>query len=400
MAGFTVSGPRIWPVPPDWAGGVSETLAWGTNVQVATATAVSDHIGYVLGPDRALSFEVAAPRAARRVSDMLLAGHRGKWLLPIWPDVQRLAAAVSPGAGFIGCVTVGFDFVAGGQALLWSAMDAWEVVTITSFDSTGLTLTGTLASDWPTGTRLYPLRRARIQDGAEEQLKGGEFSRRRLVFDIDEPCDWPALSEPTLYLTHPVLDSRPDESENGSAAYARQRQAQAFPGAIAIAYDLPDQALRTQKTAYKLFGRARHTWFRSLLYTLRGQAMPMWLPSFADDLKPAATIAGNSTTLSVEWAGYTLFGLGRHNRKDVRIELNGGTVYYRRINNAVEAGDTETLTLDSALDAADITPGQIRQISFMALATLASDSTEIQHLTDADGTATSTLGWQAVVPDV
>ena len=35
----------------------------------------------------------------------------------------------------------------------------------------------------------------------------------------------------------------------------------------------------------------------------------------------------------------------------------------------------------------------------MALATLAHDEVEIEHVTDADGTATST-GWQAVVPDV
>ena len=31
--------------------------------------------------------------------------------------------------------------------------------------------------------------------------------------------------------------------------------------------------------------------------------------------------------------------------------------------------------------------------------TLASDSVEIEHITDQDGTARSTLGWQAVVPD-
>jgi len=75
-------------------------------------------------------------------------------------------------------------------------------------------------------------------------------------------------------------------------------------------------------------------------------------------------------------------------------------VYYRRINNAVEAGATETLTLSASLSGSAIAAGAIRRISFMALSTLASDEVEIDHVTDQDGVATVTLGWQAVVPDV
>ena len=35
------------------------------------------------------------------------------------------------------------------------------------------------------------------------------------------------------------------------------------------------QALRAQSTAWKLVGRARHTWHRSLLYLLAGRATPV-----------------------------------------------------------------------------------------------------------------------------
>lgn len=398
--GFVSAGPRIWPIPPDWTNGVTEALAWGTNVMTASGTAVSDHVAYTGAPDRSLSFDVAAHGDARQLADMLLAGHSGKWLLPIWPDVQWLAVAPTHGDTAIICVTDGYDFVAGGQALLWRAPNVWAVLDIDTVGPTGLALSAALADDWPAGTRLYPLRRARIRDGAEEVLQSDEFSRRRLAFDIDEPCDWPALADPTTYLAHPVLDARPDESEDGSAAFDRLRQSVQYDGAAPLVYDVPDQALRTQRTAFKLFGRARHTWLRSLLYTLRGRAMPLWLPSFAADLRAAATISGGSTSLVVDWAGYTQFGLARPNRRDLRIELTDGTVLYRRITAAVEAGDTETLTLSSALDAGSITPERIRQISFMALATLASDSVEIEHKTDQDGTAALALGWKAVVPDV
>lgn len=397
---FTAAAAHVWPLPPDWSGGVSESLRWGTDVMRAPASAVSQHRSYQIGPMRSFSFEVLARAAERRLLDMLLAGHRGRWLLPIWPDVRWLQAPLAGGSVEIPCETAGLDFVAGGQALLYDAPNSWELVTIDTVEADAIALVGaTIAAHGP-GGRLYPLRKARLQDGAEERLRSDDVSRRRLAFDIDEACDWPVLADPTLYLDHPVLDRRPDESEDPTAAYSRLRQVMAVDGARPLDYDLADQALRAQATHWKLFGRAEHSWFRSLLYTLDGQRVPMWLPSFAQDLKPAAAIAGGSTALSVEWAGYTLFGLGRHNRRDVRIELTDGTVHYRRITAAAEAGATESLTLSASIDAGAIATDRIRQISFMALSTLASDAVDIEHLTDADGTATSTLGWQSVVPDV
>ena len=69
------------------------------------------------------------------------------------------------------------------------------------------------------------------------------------------------------------------------------------------------------------------------------------------------------------------------------------------VTDAEDTGETEALTLSSALDAGAIAPGQIRQVSIMAMAVQAGDSAEIEHVTDAAGLARATLGWQAVVPD-
>lgn len=399
MVGFTSSGEKIWPVTPDWTNGVQENLSWLSDVMQASATAVSQHRGLRIGPRRSFIFELLADGQERRVADMLLAGHRGVWLLPIWPDVQ-LIGAHAEAAEFITCKTPGFDFVAGGKALLWSAVNRWEIVQIDTVEALGLALSSPLVGNWPSGTSLYPLRRARVQDGAEEVLRNDSVGRRGIAFDIDEVSDWPALANPTTYLAHPVLDVRPDESDDPAASYAGLPQTVDYETSLPTVHDLPRLALRAQQSHWKLWSRAEHTWFRSLLYTLGGRRTPIWVPSFASDLKPVAAIAGGTTAVSVEWAGYTLFGKGKANRKDVLIELFDGTKLYRRITNAVEAGDTETLTLSSSLASVSIAPGAIRAISFMALSTLASDEVEIDHTTDQDGEATATTGWQAVVPDV
>jgi hypothetical protein len=397
---FGATGERIWPVPPDWSNGVRESLAFGTDLMTANATAVSQHRSYRTSPRRQFSFETLAHAQSRRVADMLLAGWGGAWQLPIWPDVQRLAAPLSTGVTSVPCATAGFDFVAGGKALLYSEVNSWEVVAIDSVAGDHLALTTGTSGAFAQGARLYPLRRARVRGGADERLYNDDLGRRSLAFDIDAACDWPVLSGGTTYLGHDVLDVRPDEGNDPAASVSRLEQSVDYGVALPFVHDLPGVALRVQQSSWLLSGRARHTWFRSLLYTRCGRLVPIWVPSFSADLKPAAAIAAGSTTLPIEWAAYTLFGFGKPNRKDLRIELTDGTVLYRRVTGAAEVGSTENLTLSSSLDAGSIAPERILAISFMALCTLGSDETEINHQTDADGLATATTGWQAVVPDV
>lgn len=401
MGAFTIDGARVWPLPPNWDNGLTETLAWSTDVLQASATAISKHRQLLIAPRRGFAFEVLEGGQGRRVADALLAGYGGDWLLPIWPDVQFLSGLVA-GEEFIVCETAGFDFAADAKALLWRAVNDWTVVDVAEVTDTGLALAAPLEADWADVMRLYPMRRARVHDSAEETLYSDDASKRTLSFDIADACDWPALDSDAIatYLGHPVVDVRPTETNDATASYSRLAQTVDYGTADPLVHDLPGLALRAQKSQWALGDRAAHTWFRSLLYTLCGRRSPIWVPSWASDLVPISAIAGGATTLTVEWAAYTLFGLGQVNRQDVRIELVDGTVLYRRIHAAVESDVSETLTFSSALSDSAILPGQVRAISFMALSTLASDSIEIEHATDASGLATATTGWQAVVADV
>lgn len=399
--GFTSLGAKIWPVPPDWKEGVQERLSFSTDVLQASATAVTAHRSLRDVPRRGFTFNVAATDQAHRLVDMLLAGHTGAWQLPIWPDVQWLDSAVPAGADLIPCATGGFDFVAGGQALLYRSINVWELVQIDVIGPDYVALAAPIVGDYGPGCRLYPVRKARLQNGAEAQLRDPGFSRRDLTFDIDEPCAWPGLVDAPSYLGHLVMTRRPAENDDPRSSYSALQQTVDNGTALPFTHNLPGINLRTLQNQWRLHGRDAHTWFRSLVYSLDGRRVPIWMPAWGSrDLQLASAIAGNSTALSIEWAGYTLFGKDKPNRKDLRIELVDGTAFHRRITNSAAAGDTETLTLSAALGPTSIAPEEIESISFMALCTLASDEVEIEHVTDANGVAHATLGWQAVVPDV
>lgn len=398
--GFSTHAPKIWPITPDWSTSVRESLSWRSEIMQANATGVTQHRGLRVGPRRSFVFSVSAASQERRVADMLLAGHSGTWQLPIWPDVHWLETQLASASEVVPVATAGRDFVAGGRAVLYSSVNRWELIDVLAVEATQIVLSQPTSAVFGPGDRLYPVRRAKLQKGAEERLGSDDFGRRTLTFDVVEPCDWPLLSDPPTYLGHLILGVRPDESVDPSSSYARLELAMDYETSFPVVHDLARVGLRAQQTHWKLAGREQHTWFRSLLYSLDGRRVPAWLPSWASDLLPKADVTGGATALRVEWAGYQMFGIGKPNRKDLRIELIDGTVFYRRILDAAPAGGTEILTLDAPLADVGIAAEHIRQISFMALSTLASDEIEIDHITDADGLATATTGWNAVVPDV
>lgn len=390
----------IWPVPPDWSNGVRERLSWSTTIHVAPKTAYSQHIANRMAPARSFQFETLDWGQERRVVDAFLHGRGARpGLLPVWPDIQFLPEACAEGQSAINCRTAGFDFVEGGRALLWRGLRNWEVVTIGAIGPAGLTLADELAADWLRGTRLYPLRRMRIDRTAQIHKITGDAHRAGLRFRIDEPSDWPARLPDTTYRGHPVLEQPPDEGDGGSAQYERVTERAEGDGGADVEFDQAGLAMREQSHVWELWGRAQQTEFRSLAYALHGRQVPIWAPTWADDLRQVAPIAGSATLLTVEWAGYTALGGVRPNRRDIRIELRDGTILFRRLVGSAEDGGTEIVQLDAPLGQA-VAPQHVRRISWMGLGTFASDEIEWHHVTDADGRARVVTGWKEVLPDV
>lgn len=393
---FATDQPLIWPVPADWGRPVRESLGWLTEVLVAPTYGIAQKRSLRAAPRRSFAFDVVAEKRERRLLDTLrFDGGSRQWMLPIWPDGQVLAEQVASGADSIPCLTAGYDFVAGGQAVLWAAMDQWEIVTIDAVGEDGLTLTDEVSALWRAGSRLWPLRRARIQDATEESSWHDDASRLPLQFLIDEPCDWPAVLPGATYRDHPVLQSRPDAKAGLDSDFGRYLSRVDNDVGVVTEYDTVGLPVRHQDHVWKLFGRAERSAFRSLAYGLAGRFGNLWVPSWNSDLRLVASVGAADTTLSVEWCGYTLYGREQIGRRDIRIELFGGAVYLRRITGSVEAGAAETLAIDAALGVA-VSPSAVRSVSFVGLSQLASDLVEIEHVTDGDGLARSRTKWEAI----
>ena len=395
---FAADMPAPWPLVPDWSEPVTETLEWLTDVLQASRTASSQHRALRATPRRGFTWRSLAEGQDRRLADLLLADRGGRtWRVPVWPDVQVLDSALSASADELPCRTEGFDFTAPGSALLWRSPREWGVVEISAIDVDGLQLSETSPSSWPVGTLLLPLRAGRIGEAPEEQALTDEVGARNSVAaNVIEPCDWPAaMPTAAAYRALPVLEWRPDESEPPTSSAPRMLGVVDNETAPPVITDMIDRALRAQGHSWLLQGREAQGAWRSMLYALAGRANPVWVPSWTADLRVVAAIAAAATFITVEWTGYTLFGRQQAGLRDLRIELWNGTAFCRRITGSVQGAETETLQLDAALGQA-VAIADVRQVSWLRLCTLASDTVELRHLTDADGISQCRLAFSEV----
>ena len=384
-----------WPLLPDWTRGIDESLAWRTDEQTALDGS-RDTEPKLESPRRRWEFDLLEGRHERRIIENMLYDWTARvWALPVWTDQEFLSATLPAGASEILLDTAGLDFTIGGQALLWSDVRRYELVEIAGILADRLVLARPTLTAWVAGTRLYPCRQSRLQQAPNIVRKSDQvIVSGRVQFEADEPCDWPAIPPAVTYLGIPVLD-RGDETEDPQASFPRQVTVLDGDVGLVDVADITNLAWQSQSHAWRLYGRSERAAHRSALYWLAGRAGALWVPSFADDLELVEDTGALGDSMVVAWCGVSAYLRQQAGRRHVRIELNDGRVFFRRVAASDELDvDRERVNFDTGLGEV-ITPPQVRQISWMALSALASDAVDIHHEGDSHGMADCRVSFTA-----
>lgn len=393
-----ITGNRLtaWVMPPDWSSPVVETLAWLTDVQQAIDGSEFREPCRET-PRRQWEFGVVTEGQDRQLMEAALYDWTSRnWVLPVWPDMVPLSGAVAAGSLSIAVITTGLDFATGGLAMLWTGPRNYELVEVDVVSAGSLTLRHATASAWPVGARLYPCRTARLTDAPALTRQTDRLTTTSARFEAQEPCAWPAIAPVASYLGMPVLEVRPNESTALAAAYGRQVVSMDSDVGLVFYDDITGRAFPTQSHAWLLAGTAARAAQRSLLYWLQGRASALWVPSWADDITLAQPLPSTATVLTVAWAGISRHLYRQAGRRHVRIELFGGQVFYRAVVAAGEVdAATEQVTISTSLGVA-IDASMIRQINWLMLCRLASDTVQIAHITDTAGVASVAANFAGV----
>lgn len=387
-----VGGTRIviWNWQPNWAAGMIERLQWYTDVMQA-ARGEEQRRALRLDPRQYLEFSCAATGIDRRLMESALYNWGARtWAVPLWFDGQDLAATLPSGSTEIPLNPAGRSYRAGDLVLLTNGdPETGEAVEI---DSVGATITLARATQltWPVGTRVYPARAAVIENLATVSRFTGQASDLRLQWRMTKPMSWTAEATPT-YRGLPVLEQKPNWTEDPTLGFERKLSIlDAGTGRVEVT-DETGLPLGAQHMRYTLPSRAAIDAWKKRLWALRGKQGPIWVPTWADDLTIVATIGDSSTSIDVAWAGYVKYISQDPNRRDIRIELHDGTIFYRRIQSSMEVSSTvERLTINTALGQT-VQPEEVALVSFMAQSRSDSDQHELAYFTGeaADTTFTA-----------
>lgn len=390
----------IFSFLPDWEDGITEHLEWMTEI-LASKSMLEQRRSLRIAPRRYFSAQLYVDGRERQFLDLALFEWSARiWGLPIWPEVQTLSTGAGIGSYRINCQTADLDFYVGGLAILLggNAFES-EGVVVSGIDAAGIDLDGPLQKVWPAGSRLYPARIAQLRAEPDITRLTDQAVSVDVDFQVMENCDWTAVLPVASHQGYPVLETRPDETDDLTSGQVRLLATLDSGSSLPQVTDVAGVAMRLRSWKWLGYGRAERAAFRSLLYALRGQQVPVWVPSHADDLTVVTLIGATSTAIDIAYCGYARFGRIKPGRRDIRIELFSGAVHHCRIVGCSDVSPTvERLQIDTPIGVL-IMPDQISRVSWMSLSRLSSDTVTIEHDADSEGIASCALTFREVRDD-
>lgn len=375
----------------DWSQGMVERLEWSTDV-LTSYRGEEQRRALRLGPRKSIEFGVTLSGAERRMFESALWNWGARvWAVPLWWDGAPLGTGVAAGATVLSVDTLTRDFQAGGLLMLAGAVATdFEVAEVLSATATTVTLKRPVGRAWAAGTTVYPARAARLDPEVPLDRFTGEVTDVRMRFTAVEPDVWPADAGTALHRGYPVLELLPDWAGGPGLELERKLNIlDALSGPRRVV-DEAQMPVARQRMRWTFFGRASIDAWRKRLHALRGKHGATWVPTWTRDVVPVATIGDNALAIDVEAMGYTRYLKRDPGRRDLRIQLRSGQVFYRRITGFSELSPTtERLNIDAALGVT-VTADQVELVSFMMLARNEGDAVELAWWTGetADSQAT------------
>lgn len=389
-----------WSFVPNWTDSINESLTWATDI-LQSESLIEQRRALRLAPRREFEASTFAAGRERQLLDLALFGWGARiWSLPIWHEIQLLKVAIPADSLFISCDTQYLDFRANGLALLRgeSALNT-EVVEVLAVLPNGLQLKRATQQHWPELSRLYPARTAQLIEAPSLIRKTDKLQEFGVRFRVVESSDITGQMPVKTYRDYSVFEQRPEESDDLTASYERLQKTLDNGMSHPLVMDIGGASVPVQSWRNVMYGREQRYLFRALIYALNGRQKALWVPTWADDLTITQTVSAGAAAITVANVGYTRFASDRTGRKDIRIELHSGQVFYRRIVGSEELStEEERLAINEPFHL-QIQSGEVAQVSWLALMRLDSDTVTIEHVTDSEGVARSQLIFKGVRDD-
>lgn len=387
----------VWSIPPNWASPVMERLEWLTDVLTSRSMA-EQRRAVRITPRRHFEFTVNPVDRVRSYLDQWL--HRisdERIMLPIWHDKGRLSAEATAATNRVPLDTRWLEFEETGLALVFGDPFNYEVVEIAAVDDTGLDTVLPLASTWPKGAAVYPLKRAWTDPEATLSSLTSRVGDCAVSFMLDgaNPLD-PGVEVLPLYDGYPIMSLPPNRMDALEHQFMRVIDELDNATGVIRRYDENPRSFQTQFYNWQAKGRQEHAELRKTLYRLNGRQKAVWMPSFNRDIVLASPLIPTQTFIEIERIGYHLLGGVIAGRDRIILADDTGAEHVLQITGSSEISPTvERLDLSAAVTFS--APSGTRG-AFVSLVRMDQDLVEITHHTDSAGACEVSAAFRSTSP--
>ncbi len=376
--------PPVFTILPNWGDGITETFSYLTDILTSEAGAEQPR-ALRTSPRRTFEASFLRTKQLRSRLDIFLAGiGRRIFLMPLWHEQFRPVNGLTTGTTVYQFPqgTLQFrEFQVGDKVFVNQGdPDDWEILTVAQldYDTDRLTFSLGPAKNWPSGTRIIPLRRARITEQAAQEGHTDRVGASRIRFVLVDPdfgfgASWGRCS--------PLWWFKIDRKDSLEFTYNRNDYTLDNDQGVTSIYDSGNRSLIGMRSSVTLFGRDKVVALRRFIDRAEGRAGRFWMPTLMQDIVPAtATVSG--TTLDAKPFGIVDYLEGSiWPRSVIGITFTDGSpALYRTVSNAARVGGVERLTLTETLP--PISVATIDRIQFMVPSRFDQDTFEFEHLVD------------------
>jgi hypothetical protein len=371
-------------------GGI-EQLLWATDLMrskdgkeqaFSLRLAPFSQIQYTLRHDGSLDYQ-------RMLVEALLVG--GNPLLPygmqLWYEAEKITSAAGSGDSTVNIDTRYMQVFAGDSFVFTTPNRVNVIAEIDSFTASTITFTQPVGTALPLNTYGMPVRFGHL--AGTPQLTTARFNLQDTDIKLRTEADRDFSNVDANYFDFHTIESpaRPiirKRCLQGNSArgliYRETQELDSVTGRLFVTGTEPIGEWISDVTVY-CNSKAEIWAWREFLHSVRGSWGTFYLPSFQNDLPLNQRITLGGNTFEVPYMGVEAFLNAQAPYRDLRIQLDDGSVEYKRITDVTHNGNgTETITVDSVIGSAGFSEIADTMISFMRLCRIEGDTAQFTHL--------------------
>lgn len=385
----------VFSILPNWADGVLERISYLTDIPTSE-TGTEQRRSLRRHPRREFDVSFMRHGALRsRLSNFLLGIGRRVFWMPMWQEQYRLKSNLDLNVQFPSGSVQFREFRVGDRVIATNGdPDEYEVLRVgaINYDTDTVSFTSAPVKVWSAGSRIIPLRRARIEDSSEVMSPNERVGMSKIRFRLVDPdfcfgASWGHCS--------PVWTFKIDRSQELQFSFDRTSHTLDNDVSVVEVTDPSNKPITTMRSSLLLRGREALVAMRRFIDVAEGRASRFYMPTMMQDIEPTTeVISGNQ--IAVRSFGYAEYLQGVPNARSIITIVfdDGAPAVHRTVTGVQKIGSQEFISISEALPA--IILAKVARIQFMVPSRFDQDTFEFHHKVDEAAAVSMTVMTRSV----